>query len=176
MQSRVNQYLCTMKKLCYGLALLAILGCKTRKVATESTAVHSVARTEAIAHVQSRDTELVKDNTIRRDSSTASATIEADSIVSTPGKVVIYPTKGKPFVYHASASGVVANNVITQHSRIVDSTGTLRQVVVTDSVHKTRTVDAKGSATVFAYTIPIVIGATLLLAFICWLIYKKLRP
>lgn len=158
------------------MALLAILGCKTRKVATESTAVHSVAHTEATAHIQAKDTASVRDNTIRRDSSDTAATIEADSIVSTHGRVVVYPTKGKPFVYHASAVSSVLNNVITQHSRIVDSTGTLRQVVVTDSVHKTRTVDAKGSATVFAYTIPIVIGATLLLAFICWLIYKKLRP
>lgn len=164
-----------MKKLCYGLVLLAILGCKTRKVATESTQVHSEASTEATAHVQSRDTTSVRDNTIRRDSSTTVATIEADSIVSTPGKVVIYPTKGKPFVYHASAVSSVANNVITQHSEIKDSVGALRQVVVADSMHKTRTVDAKGSATVFAYTIPIVIGATLLLAFICWLVYKKLR-
>lgn len=165
-----------MKKLCYGLALLAILGCKTRKVATESRAVHSEVRTEATTRVQSRDTSRVKDNTIRRDSSSTTAMIEADSIVSTPGKVVIYPTKGKAFVYHASAVSSVMNNVITHHSKIVDSAGTLRHVVVTDSVYKTRTVDTKGSAAVFAYTIPIAIGATLLLAFVAWLVYKKLRP
>lgn len=164
-----------MKKLYYGLALLAILGCKTRKVATESMAVHNEAHTEATTSVQAKDTASVRDNTISKDSSTTTATIEADSIVSTPGKVIIYPTKGKSFVYHASTVGVVANNVITQHSQIVDSAGMLRQVVMTDSVHKTRTVAAKGSATVFAYTIPIVIGATLLLAFICWLVYKRFR-
>lgn len=165
-----------MKKLCYGLALLAILGCKTRKVATDMTQVHSEVRTEATTHVQSRDTASVRDNTIRRDSSITTATIEADSIVSTPDKVIIYPTKGKPFIYHAWAVSMVANNIIAQHSEIKDSVGSSRQAVVTDSIHKTRTVDAKGSATVFAYTIPIVIGATVLLAFICWLVYKKLRP
>lgn len=165
-----------MKKLCYGLAMLAILGCKTRKVATESTAVHSEARTEATAYVQRRDTVSVRDNTIRRDSSATAATIEADSIVSTPGRVVIYPTKGKPFVYHTSAISMVANNVIAQHSEIKDSVGTSRQVVIADSVHKTRTIDAKGSATVFAYTIPIVIGAVLVLCFLIWIAYKKLRP
>lgn len=158
------------------MVILAILGCKTRKVATESSAVHTSASTEATAHVQSRDTVSLRDNTIRMGSSATTATIEADSIVSTPGKVVIYPTKGKPFVYHASAVSVVANNVITQHLEIKDSSGTFRQVVVTDSVHKIRTVDAKGSATVFAYTIPIVIGAVLVLCFLMWLVYKKLRP
>lgn len=164
-----------MKKLYYGLVLLAILGCKTRKVATESMAVHNEAHTEATTSVQAKDTASARDNTIRWDSSATEATIEADSIVSTHGKVVIYPIKGKPFIYHASVVSSVLNNVITQYSEIKDSVGTSRQIIVSDSVHKARTVDAKGSATVFAYTIPIVIGATVLLVFICWLVYKKIK-
>lgn len=164
-----------MRKVCFWLALLAILGCKTRKVATESTMVHTSATTEATAHVQRKDSVSTMDNTTRRDSSTTMATIEADSIVSTPGKTVIYPTKGKPFVYHSTTASTVDNNIITNHSQIVDSVGAKKQVVVSDSTHKARTVDYKGSGTIFAYTIPIVAGSVLLLALIAYMAYKKLR-
>lgn len=157
------------------MALLAILGCKTRKVATENTQVHTSTTTEATAHAQRKDSISIRDNTTRKDFGATTATIEADSIVSTPGKTVIYPIKGKPFVYHATTGSTVDNNIITNHSQIVDSVGVKKQVLVSDSTHKTRVVDAKGSGTVFAYTMPIVAGAVLLLAFLGWLYFRQKR-
>lgn len=167
-----------MKQLITLIILLTLFcACKTRKVATQTSAVStssSVAVNKAVydsSSTKSIDTStLTKSRVIElKTTSSKDATLEVDSIVQTKSngavKTVIYPTKGKPIHYKSldttdSKDSVmmyywtgVSATTTTTGSKTFDSSATAKR----DSTGKIKTTEAIGGSTTYAKWIGIAI-------------------